>query len=123
MAEAICRHLGGEKVIAASAGVAPLRAVSPEALEALSLLGIDASGLSSKHLSEVPVRDFDLVVSLDSAFPVKTVLGSGLGVRGEDWSIPDPVGEELGSYLWVAGLLAERIEDLLRREGVLEKRA
>ncbi len=101
-----------------SAGVAPMGSVSEDSLGALRSLGISTDGLNSTGLSSLEPADYDLVISLDADFPVKRVLGPELDFRYEDWDIPDPLGEDTEVYLDVARLLHERIEELLRREGL-----
>jgi arsenate reductase len=118
LAEAICRHLGGDSVKASSAGVAPLGSVSPEVLSLLQKLGINADGLASKPLHSVDLGDVDVVVSLDADFPVRRVLGPELRFRWEEWDIPDPFDEDEETYSRVAELLRQRIAALLEREGV-----
>jgi len=118
LAEAICRHLGGDAVEVSSAGVAPMGSVSEGSLSALRLLDVSTKGLSSKGLADLMPADYDLVISLDADFPVKRVLGPELSFRHEDWDIPDPLDEETEVYLDVARLLWERIEALLQREGL-----
>ena len=118
LAEAICRHLGGDAVEVSSAGVAPMGSVSEGSLNALRSLGISTEGLSSIGLSSLEPAYYDLVISLDADFPVKRVLGPELSFRHEDWDIPDPLGEDIEVYLDVARLLHERIEELLLREGL-----
>lgn len=119
LAEAICRHLGGDAVEVSSAGVAPMGSVSEGSLSALRSLGISTEGLSSKGLSSLEPAHYDLVISLDEGFPVKRILSPELSFRHEDWDIPDPLGEDTEVYLDVARLLHERIEELLRREDIL----
>ena len=118
LAEAICRHLGGDGVEVSSAGVAPMGSVSEGSLNALRSLGISTEGLGSEGLSGFEPADYDLVISLDEGFPVKRVLGPEIAFRYEDWDIPDPLGEDNEAYLDVARLLHGRIEELLRREGI-----
>jgi len=119
LAEAICRHLGGEAVEVSSAGVAPMGSVSEGSLNALRSLGISTADLSSKGLSDITPADYDLVISLDADFPVMRILGPEVAFRYEDWDIPDPLGDDTEVYLDVAHLLRKRIEELLRLEGLL----
>jgi arsenate reductase len=64
MAEALINHLLGDRFRAWSAGVRPSR-VNPLALEALSELGIDTTGLTSKSVDMFLERDdLDLVITV-----------------------------------------------------------
>jgi len=119
MAEAICRHLGAGEVEAQSAGVAPLGRVSDNAYRALEALGIPSDGLYSKPLSAVSIGKDTLVISLDEGFPVQRMLGSDVGFEYEDWAVSDPYGENQLCYEGVAKYLLGRIEDLLKRRGVI----
>ena len=119
MAEAICRHLGGEAVDVQSAGVVPLGHVSENVYPALAALGIPSEGLSSKPFSAVNIGADTLVISLAENFPVKRVLGPELHFEYEDWPVADPYGENALCYEGVARHLLSRIEDLLKRRGII----
>jgi protein-tyrosine-phosphatase len=119
MAEAICRHLGGGEVEAQSAGVVPLGHVSANVYPALAALGIPSEGLYSKPLSAVNISADTLVISLAENFPVKRILGPDLHFEYEDWPVADPYGESPACYEGVARQLLSRIEDLLKRRGII----
>ena len=119
MAEAICRHLGREAVEVQSAGVAPLGHISDNVYGALAALGIPSDGLSSKPLSAVSIGADTLVISLAEDFPVKRVLGPAVGFEYEDWAVADPYGESPACYEGIARYLLARIEDLLKRRGII----
>jgi protein-tyrosine-phosphatase len=119
MAEAICRHLGAGEVDAQSAGVAPLGRISDGTYSALAALSIPADGLYSKPMSAVSIGADTLVISLDDGFTVKRVLGPKVEFEYEDWDIPDPYDESPARYLEVAQELRRRVEDLLKRRGII----
>lgn len=80
MAEALLRHLYGDRYEVYSAGV-EASTVSPYAIQALAEIGIDMSSHYSKSLDEFADRDFDYVVTVcDKAretcpfFPGRTIL-------------------------------------------------
>jgi protein-tyrosine-phosphatase len=88
MAEALLRHLGGERVVVFSAGTEPAT-VHPKALALLQKEGIDTSGLYSKSVNQFIGQDFDYVITVcDKAreacpnFP-----GDPEQIH---WSFPDP---------------------------------
>lgn len=118
MAEAICRHLGGDAVEVQSAGVVPLGRLSDNVYPALAALGIPSEGLRSKPLSAVNIGPGTLVISLADNFPVMRVLGPEIHFEYEDWDIADPYGESALCYEGVARTLLARIEDLLKRRGI-----
>jgi arsenate reductase len=119
MAEAIARSLGGSRVDASSAGLAPLGWISDHTLGALRALGHDVEGLSSKSLEDVPMENFDVVVSLLGARGLDAIPQS-IGARRESWAIVDPFGEDEELYLAVARELEHRIRRLLAEEEMAE---
>lgn len=115
MAEAITRTVGGDRVEALSAGLAPLGWIAEPTISVLEDRGFSTLGLSSKGLDEVIAEDLDVVVSLIGDHGLD-VLPPGLGVRREAWPIPDPFGEDEVFYLGVARQLEDRIRRLLGDE-------
>lgn len=115
MAEAIARHLGGSRVDARSAGLAPAGFVAGGTLTALEALGYSSEGLWSKGLDDVFVQDLDVVVSLLGKEALD-LLPRGTGARREVWTVLDPFGEEDDVYLDVARGLEVRIRTLLSEE-------
>ena len=88
MAEGLLRHLAGNTLAVASAGVAPT-SVRAEAVEVMREAGIDISQQHSKSVDEFVGQDFDYVITVcDNAneqcplFPAKT--------KRVHWSIEDP---------------------------------
>ena len=63
MAEGLLRHDAGERFEVFSAGVKP-SGVRPEAVTVMRELGIDLSGLRSKHVSEFACEAFDYVLTV-----------------------------------------------------------
>ena len=112
MAEAIARALGGDSLVAHSAGLAPTGRVASSTLEALRALGYPCAGLSSKGLDEVPLDGLDVVVSLVGPLGL-AALPAGRALRREAWSIADPYGADEATYLAVARNLEERVRALL----------
>lgn len=63
MAEGILRQDGGDRFEVHSAGVKP-SAVRPEAIQAMSEIGIDISGQHSKSVDEFIGQSFDYVITV-----------------------------------------------------------
>jgi arsenate reductase (thioredoxin) len=63
MAEGLLRHDAGDRFEVFSAGVKP-SGVRPEAIAVMRELGIDLSGLRSKHVSEFACDAFDYVLTV-----------------------------------------------------------
>jgi arsenate reductase len=115
MAESMARTMGGEMVDAISAGLAPAGFIAEPTLTTLEELGYPSDCLYSKGLDGVDGDDLDIIVSLlgnetSRAVPVAS------GARREDWSIPDPFGEDSAFYLKVARQLERRVRQLLEEE-------
>lgn len=90
MAEGLLRHDFGDRFDVFSAGTRPSQ-VRPEAITAMSELGIDLSGHRSKHVDEFLGQEFSYVITVcDNAkescpiFPGKT--------QRIHWSFEDPAG-------------------------------
>jgi len=67
LAEGLMRYYRGEEFEVYSAGTEP-KGVHPKTIQALQEIGIDASCQHSKHIDELPVGDFDYIITLcDSA--------------------------------------------------------
>jgi len=115
MAEAIARHLGGHRVDARSAGLAPAGFVAGGSLAALEVLGYSGEDLWSKSLDDVSLQDLDVVVSLLGSEALD-LLPRGAGARREAWPVFDPFGEGEEVYLEVARELEVRIRALLSEE-------
>ncbi len=115
MAEAIARHLGGPRVDARSAGLAPAGFIANGTLAALETLGCPGEGLHSKGLDDVVVHDLDVMVSLLGTGALD-LLPRGAGARREAWTVLDPFGEDEDVYLDVARGLEVRIRTLLSEE-------
>jgi protein-tyrosine-phosphatase len=63
MAEGILRHLGGDRILAFSAGSQPAE-VHPEAVQAMVAIGIDISKQQSKHLDTFANQSFDYIITV-----------------------------------------------------------
>ena len=63
MAEALANHFFKNKVKAFSAGICP-KEVHPFTIEVLKELGVETSGLRSKHVDEFKDQEFDLAIAL-----------------------------------------------------------
>ena len=82
MAEALLRHIYGDKYEAYSAGTNPTK-INPYAIKVLSELGIDATKQYSKGLEEYSETEIDLAVAVcqNSAKTVCTLCSSPLSMN------------------------------------------
>jgi ArsR family transcriptional regulator, arsenate/arsenite/antimonite-responsive transcriptional repressor / arsenate reductase (thioredoxin) len=87
MAEALCEHLSGGAIQAASAGSAP-KPLHPGAVRVMRARGIDIAGRRSKHVDEFADVRFDRVISLCDR--VREVCPEAQ----VHWSVPEPAEDE-----------------------------
>ena len=111
MAEAFARILGGDQVESYSAGSKPSGRVNPRAIESMMEVGYDLSAHRSKSLSEVPVGQYDAVVSMGCGDACPFVPAR----LREDWQIPDPVNLEPEPFAAVRDRIRAEVEALLAR--------
>src|SRR6476659_538541 len=115
MAEGLLRHLAGDRISVASAGVAPSQ-VRREAIEAMREIGIDISEQRSKSVDQFAGEEFDYVITVcDNAkeqcpvFPRKT--------QRIHWSFEDPAAvegewnERLKAFRKVRDEIEERLSE------------
>lgn len=88
LAEALLRHLGGDRVAAFSAGT-EVTLVRPEVLAVLQSNNIDATALYSKHLDQFLGQDFDYVITVCDNASEACPIFPGDPERIH-WSLPDP---------------------------------
>jgi ArsR family transcriptional regulator, arsenate/arsenite/antimonite-responsive transcriptional repressor / arsenate reductase (thioredoxin) len=119
MAQAICEHLAGGEVTAASAGSRP-KPLHPNAIAVMRELGVDISSRQPRHFSELVGQRFDYVVSLCDR--VREVCPDFPGPpQVVHWSIPDPAAaggtdaETYPAFVALATDLRDRIGFLLSR--------
>jgi arsenate reductase len=111
MAEALIRHLCGQRWEAASAGLNPLGWVAPETKAVLAEIGVETEGLRSKGLAEVNLQDYHLLINL-SQHSLKQVIPPEYSDRLRKLPVPDPFGGSLEEYR----LSRDAIKELILRE-------
>ena len=95
MAEGLLRHDAGERFEVESAGT-KASSVRPEAIAAMSELGIDISGQRSKHVDEFEGQRFDYVITVcDNARETCPVFFGG--AERLHHSFEDPPGPLVGT--------------------------
>jgi len=90
MAEALLRHLGGERFEALSAGSHPAGFIHPLAIDAMTRLGISLKNQNSKNWSEFAETRLDAVVTLCDAAAAEACPVWPGGPVTAHWSLPDP---------------------------------
>ena len=116
MAEGWLRHLGGSRVVAASAGTVPT-SLHPLAVAAMAEQGVDISGHEVKHVGVFADRAFDRVMTLcDRAREVwRRTPRAGIVAH---WSVPNPAEAhpaDLDAFRSTAKELHTRVRYLLPR--------
>lgn len=115
MSQAFAAMLGGDQVLAYSAGSKPSGVVNPKAIAAMQELGYDLSRHDSKSLDEVKTfAPFDAVVTMGCGdacpwMPAKQFI---------DWQIPDPKHMEPAAFNQVRDLIRDKVAGLLKDMGV-----
>jgi arsenate reductase (thioredoxin) len=110
MAQRLFERAAGGAHAARSAGVIPGDVPHPEVVEALSELGIDASGHVPHKLDDADLVWADVAVSVcgEDACPATP------GVRRISWAVQDPIGLPLDQVRGIRDEIAGRVEELAR---------
>jgi len=117
MAEALARHLCGDRWAAASAGLNPLGWVAPETMAALAEVGVSTAGLRSKGLEEFDLVEYRLLVNL-SEHSLEGRIPSADTDRLIHRPVPDPFGGSLPLYRRSRDAIKQVIiQELCQEEG------
>jgi len=120
MAEGLLRHMAGDRVEVASAGVAPTR-IRPEAIEVMKELGINMSHHRSKSIDEFITQAFDYVITVCDNANQHCPMFAGPS-RRIHWNIEDPAAVEgesqtrLNSFRAARNELSERLCKFIQLE-------
>lgn len=89
MAEAILRHVAGDKFESLSGGTRPAGVVQPIAIRALERMGIASDGLESKHLDRFADRPVNIAITVcdNASAECPSWLGADIKIH---WGLPDP---------------------------------
>ncbi|HKF84944.1 MAG TPA: arsenate reductase ArsC [Candidatus Limnocylindrales bacterium] len=117
LAEALFRHLGGDRVEVQSAGIEP-KGINPLTIRVLEEAGIATDGLSSKPVGDFLGQQFDYVITVcddaRGACPVFPGVAQSM-----HWGYPDPAKaegteeERLAAFRAVLTGLGQRIHQFL----------
>lgn len=111
MAEGILRHDGGENFAVFSAGT-KASLVRPEAIQAMSEIGLDISGHRSKNVEEFSGQEFDFVITVcDHANEICPVFPGQ--TQRIHHSFTDPPAPEIGSEEFRLAIF-RRVRDEIR---------
>lgn len=122
MAEGLAKYLGGENVLAYSAGLNPAGFVHPKAIEVMKELGIDISDYRSKPIDNELLNQMDYVITLcgdaEETCPITPP-----HIKRLHWGLPDPakaVGTEeeiLNVFRQVRDEIRKKVIQLIRYGG------
>jgi arsenate reductase (thioredoxin) len=92
-----------------SAGSDPADTLNPNAIEAMSEVGVDISPEFPKPLTDEVVRAADAVITMGcgDACPIYP------GKRYEDWELEDPAGKDLERVRQIRDEIRSRVEELI----------
>jgi arsenate reductase (thioredoxin) len=113
MAEAFARIHGSKKVMAYSSGSRPSGKVNPKAIAAMREIGYDLTTHASKSLTEIPVDEYDTVVTMGCGDACPFIRAK----EREDWDIPDPKHLEPDAFRAVRDLIESKVKTLLVQLG------
>ncbi|MCX7598683.1 MAG: arsenate reductase ArsC [Armatimonadetes bacterium] len=122
MAEALARHLAGGQLEVFSAGTHPAGRVHPAAVKVMEELGIDISAARPKKVEDLPVAEFDWVITVCDQASQECPLWLARGKKLH-WSIPDPAAADgteeqvLEAFRAARNDLKARLEAWLAEEG------
>ncbi|MFT5320862.1 MAG: arsenate reductase [Pseudohongiellaceae bacterium] len=114
LAEAVAKHVGAGKIIAASAGSEPAGKIHPLTLEALKAAGVSVAGLRSKSWHELEDFAADVVITVcDNAANETCPVWLG-NTKKVHWGLADPSALE-GSGHSVMLAFQDTIDTLMSR--------
>jgi arsenate reductase (thioredoxin) len=114
MALGFFTHLAGDQGVAWSGGSEPADQVNPAAIEAMAEVGIDITAEFPKPWTDEIVQAADVVITMGcgDACPVFP------GKRYEEWALPDPAGQSVGTLRPIRDDVEERVRRLISELGI-----
>ncbi len=114
MAAGWLRHLASDAVDVYSGGSEPGSALNPNAVRAMSEVGIDITGEAPKPWTDAQVRSADVVVSMGCGDTCPFYPGK----RYEDWDLTDPAGQPIEVVREVRDEIERRVRSLMADLGI-----
>jgi arsenate reductase len=100
------------KAVAISAGTRPGEAVHPEVVAVMREAGIDLSRARPQELTSELAEGASLLVTMGCGDECPVVPGA----RRDDWPLPDPKGQPLGSVRQIRDEIERRVAALVNAE-------
>ena len=110
MAEAFANFYGAKVVEGYSAGSNPSGKVNPDAARVMQEENFDISGQRSKGFRDLPVKDFDYIVTMGCEDVCPFVPGK----KHIEWDIEDPKGKSLYFFRQVREKIRGKVKSLIR---------
>jgi len=110
MAEGFARAFGKGIIEVYSAGSKPSGRINPLAIEVMCEVGIDISGNFSKGFNELPVKDFDYVVTLGCQ-DICPLFPADKHIK---WQIDDPKGKNIEFFRKVRNDISFKVTELIK---------
>lgn len=110
IAEGLMNYYGRDIIKAYSAGSKPSGKVNPDAIQVMKEIDIDISSNHSKGFDELPLKEFDYVISMGC----KDVCPYLPAKKHIEWNIPDPKGKDLDYFREIRDNIKEKIVNLLK---------
>jgi arsenate reductase (thioredoxin) len=119
MAEGFARQLGQGLLEVYSAGSKPSGSMNPYAVKVMEEAGIDISRQKSKGFNELPVKNFDLVVTLGC----RDVCSFIPADKHVEWQIEDPKGKPIESFRMARDSIKNKVDNLIKelRSGIIRR--
>jgi arsenate reductase len=100
------------KAVAMSAGTQPAERVHPEVVAVMREVGLDLSDAKPTRLTSELARGVSLLVTMGCGDECPVVPGA----RREDWPLPDPKGQPLGSVRGIRDEIRRKVAELADSE-------
>jgi len=109
MAEGFARFYGKGKIETFSAGSRPSGKVNEKAIEVMKEAGIDISFQPSKGFDALPLKEFDVVVTMGCGDQCPFIPAK----RRIDWQIRDPKGKPIWFFREVRDEIKDKVLELI----------
>ena len=110
MAEGFAKKFAGKSLEVYSAGSKPSETLNPQAIKAMQEIGIDISSNKPKGFNDLPLREFDLAVTLGC----KDICPFVPAERHIEWQVEDPKGKDINTFRKVRDQIVDKVVNLLK---------
>jgi arsenate reductase (thioredoxin) len=111
IAEGLAKTIGKGVIEAYSAGSSPSGKVNEDAIKVMEEEGIDIANNKSKGFDELPIKDFDIVITLGCKDTCPFIPAD----NHIEWLIKDPKGKDIAFSKQTKDQIKERITLLIER--------